>query len=321
MSVPASAHQLGMALLQLSASDSSATQWQLHSEIPLAGGRQTANIRLQTPVDCQLEVHSLGRVDGRALSQTYYRCTQSWLGQRLHVIGLDPQTPDALIQVNGLDRQTQFYSITRQQPYFTLRTGSKPAQVSQYLGLGLAHIASGLDHLLFICLLCFCCSGARLLWTVTGFTLAHAISLSSILIGGWKVAPAPVESLIAISIALLAAELLRRQRSANFKLSFTLRYPAIMAFGFGLLHGLGFATALREIGLPAQAQWQALLLFNVGIELGQLILIALLLSGLWLLGQIAAGRLKPLLNRLQAPLLYGIGVIGMLWAWQRMAMI
>lgn len=313
LALPAQAHQLGMALFQLSAEGDSGRRWVLHTELPLGGRRQAPAIGLQPPVPCTADSSSLGRMDDRLIRKTRYDCGQSWFGRTLRIVGLDPQTPDALVQVNLADGQQQFHSIKRQQGSFPLGTGARPPAVMRYFGLGLEHIAGGWDHLLFVALLYLCCAGRQLLLTVTGFTLAHALSLSSILLGGIRVAAPPVEALIALSIALLAAELLRQRAGAERTLA--LRYPVLMAFAFGLLHGLGFADALRQLGLPAQAEWQALLLFNLGIECGQLLLLGGLLAAAWVLRRL---RLGELTGRLQPALLYAIGSTGMFWAWQRL---
>lgn len=307
------AHQLGMALLQISASDASGKHWVVHTELPLGGRRQAPAIGLQTPTACTAESQSLGRMDDRLIRETRYDCEHSWWGTSLRLIGLDPQTPDALVQVNLADGSQQFHSIKRQQPAFSLHPGSKPPTVANYFVLGLEHIAGGFDHLLFVVLLCLCCTGRQLVLTVTGFTLAHAVSLGSILLGGLRVATTPVEALIALSIALLAAELVRHRAGAQA--SFALRYPVVMAFAFGLLHGLGFANALRQLGLPENAEWQALLLFNLGIESGQLILVAGLFAVAFLLRRV---RLNDLVTRVQPVALYSIGSVGMFWAWQRL---
>ncbi len=313
LTTPAHAHQLGMALFQLTAQDDSGTQWVLHTELPLGGRRQAPAIGLQPPTPCTADSDSLGRMDDRLVRETRYDCSQNWFGQNLRIVGLDPQTPDALVQINLIDGQQQFHSIKRQQPTFRLKEGARPPPVLSYFGLGLEHIAGGWDHLLFVVLLCLCCSGRLLVFTVTGFTLAHALSLTATLFGGVHLAASPVEALIALSIALLAAELLRQRGGA--RPSLTLRYPVAMAFAFGLLHGLGFAGALSQLGLPAQAEWQSLLLFNLGIECGQLLLIGGLLAVARLLKTLGLGAV---LRRLQPAALYAMGSTGMFWAWQRL---
>ncbi len=138
-----------------------------------------------------------------------------------------------------------------------------------YTILGFEHILAGLDHLLFVLgLLVISGTAKRILLTVTGFTLAHSISLFLSTFGWVNIPITPVEAVIALSIVFLAHEIARKQRN-----SWTYRAPAAVSFGFGLLHGLGFASALGEVGLVANDILLSLLFFNIGVELGQLVFI------------------------------------------------
>lgn len=139
-----------------------------------------------------------------------------------------------------------------------------------YLMLGFRHIWEGLDHLLFVAGLMLLARQARkILWAVTGFTVAHSITLSLASLGFVRLAVAPVEAMIALSILFLAAEIARDNPT-----SFSRRYPIVLSFVFGLLHGFGFASALGEIGLPRSELAAGLLFFNLGVELGQIVFIA-----------------------------------------------
>ena len=143
---------------------------------------------------------------------------------------------------------------------------------------GIEHILFGFDHLLFVlALILIVRSGRVLLWTITAFTIAHSITLSLATLGVVHVPGPPVEATIALSILLLACEIVRLQRG---QASLTAQWPWIVAFSFGLLHGFGFAGALTEIGLPQGDIPLALFVFNVGVEVGQLIFIAAVL-GRW----------------------------------------
>lgn len=138
-----------------------------------------------------------------------------------------------------------------------------------YLLLGIEHIIGGLDHLLFVLgLLVIARTPRRILLTVTGFTLAHSLTLSLSALGLVKIPIVPVEAAIALSILFLAHEISRQQKD-----SLTYRYPLLISFGFGLLHGLGFASALGEIGLVRNEVLVSLLFFNLGVEAGQLLFI------------------------------------------------
>ncbi len=141
-----------------------------------------------------------------------------------------------------------------------------------YFVLGVEHILLGIDHLLFVLgLLLLVGSPKRLIVTVTAFTVAHSITLAAATLGFVHVPQAPVEAVIALSVMFVAAEILR---AAQGRASLTARAPWLVAFVFGLLHGLGFAGALREVGLPQTDIPLALLFFNVGVEVGQLAFIA-----------------------------------------------
>ena len=155
-----------------------------------------------------------------------------------------------------------------------------------YLGLGVEHILFGVDHLIFVLALILLVKGwKRVLLTVTAFTVAHSITLGAATLGYLNVPGPPVEAAIALSIVLVAVEIVNVSRGQE---SLAARIPWLIAFAFGLLHGLGFAGALSEVGLPGHAIPVALLFFNIGVELGQLLFVAavmLLYSGwqrLWL---------------------------------------
>ena len=181
----------------------------------------------------------------------------------------------------------------------------------RYLALGVEHILLGIDHLLFVLGLLLIVRGPwPLIKTVTAFTLAHSLTLALATLGLVAVPSAPVEAAIALSIVFLAAEILRA-RQGRFGL--THRFPWLIAFGFGLLHGLGFAGALAEVGLPAGEIPLALLFFNLGVEVGQLLFVAAVLSV-----RSALRRLEiawpPCLEPLPA---YAIGTIACFWFLQR----
>ena len=182
-----------------------------------------------------------------------------------------------------------------------------------YLVLGVGHILGGIDHLLFVLgLLLLVRSGWMLVKTITAFTLAHSITLAGATLGWVQVPQAPTEAVIALSILFLASELARQREARRGIMN---GYPWLMSFLFGLLHGLGFAGALREVGLPEGDIPLALLSFNVGVEIGQLMFVGavlLVFTALrsWLV------RLAPWARALPA---YGIGTMAAYWWMQRMA--
>src|SRR5262249_10071309 len=145
-----------------------------------------------------------------------------------------------------------------------------------YLRLGVEHIWGGIDHLLFILALMILVKGTRrLIATVTAFTVAHSITLAGATLGFVHVPRQPIEAAIALSIVFVACEIVHAHEG---RLGWTERWPWIVAFTFGLLRGFGFAGALSEVGLPQTAIPVALLFFNVGVEIGQLLFIAVILS-------------------------------------------
>jgi hydrogenase/urease accessory protein HupE len=188
--------------------------------------------------------------------------------------------------------------------------------IRTYTLLGIGHILGGVDHLLFVLALLLLVRGiGRLVATVTAFTLAHSVTLAAATLGFVHVPPAPVEATIALSILFLASELARQR--ADGRADLTARFPWLVAFSFGLLHGFGFAGALSEVGVPQKAVPLALLFFNVGVEIGQLAFIAAVLAIGWSVRR-AAIRAPAWWPRAAA---YGIGSVAAFWVVQRTAAI
>lgn len=180
-----------------------------------------------------------------------------------------------------------------------------------YVVLGVEHILMGLDHLLFVlALLIIVRGGRRIVLTATAFTVAHSITLVVATLGWLSLPGAPVEAAIALSITFLAREIVMSWRG---QAGLTERLPWLVAFVFGLLHGLGFAGALAEIGLPANSIPVALLCFNIGVELGQLLFVAAMLGLAWIARAWLAGRRQTL--RWAAP--YAIGAVASFWMIER----
>ncbi len=187
--------------------------------------------------------------------------------------------------------------------------------VLDYLRLGIEHIFFGIDHLLFVLALILIVKGKRrLLKTITAFTLAHSITLAAATLGWVHIPSAPVEAVIALSIIFLAVELVHYYQG---KTVFSSKYPWVVAFIFGLLHGFGFAGALANVGLPPHDIPLTLFLFNVGVETGQLIFIVAVMLIIWLLHKIF--KSFPLWSRWIPP--YAIGCMAAFWFFQRLAVI
>jgi hypothetical protein len=252
------------------------------------------------------------RTTGDAAVQTWrFRALDPLPGQIVGIAGLENTMTDALVRVVFLDGTSWLRRLTPQEPSATippLQSGWSVAGL--YLKLGIEHILLGVDHLLFVLALLLITHGMWLLIkTVTAFTLAHSITLALATLGYVHVPSAPVEVLIALSIVFVAVEIVRLWQGHE---GLTARAPWVVAFSFGLLHGLGFAGALSEVGLPAEHIPVALLFFNLGVEIGQLLFIAAMLCFFALVRRIPIPW-----PRWAVP--YAIGSIAMFWVIERVA--
>jgi hypothetical protein len=198
-------------------------------------------------------------------------------GQTIEIEGLAQSVTDTLVRVTGSDGRAVNEVIHPAAPSLVLQmSGPKGVAVPAYLTLGVEHILTGLDHLAFVLgLLLLIGPSWRIVKAVSAFTVAHSITLALAALGVVHFPPALIEALVALSIVFVASELLPRPGQPP---TLTRRHPWLIAFIFGLLHGLAFASSLAQIGLPAKAAPLALLLFNVGVEIGQLMFIAAALA-------------------------------------------
>ena len=239
-------------------------------------------------------------------------------GKRIEFPGLQLTITDVLVRAKTLDGQEPTILVHPSQPWFEL--GAAPSKIyvaGAYLRLGIEHILGGIDHLLFILALMILVKGTRrLVATVTAFTVAHSITLAGATLGIVRVPQQPVEACIALSIVFVACEIVHARQGWQ---GWTERWPWIVAFTFGLLHGFGFAGALNAVGLPQTAIPVALLFFNVGVEIGQLLFIVAILSIMalarWLIRRTAIP--KPAWVWRVAP--YSIGGVAAFWMIQRIA--
>ena len=225
---------------------------------------------------------------------------------------------DVLARLVRLDGTVQLERILPVSPTFVGKPSPGRLEVvSTYTILGIEHILSGFDHLLFVLALVLLVQGTRrLLVTVTAFTAAHSLTLAGATLGWVQVPGPPVEASIALSIVFVASEIVHTRQG---RYSVTQRYPWVVAFTFGLLHGFGFAGALAEVGLPQSSIPIALLFFNVGVEIGQLLFVGAVL------GVIAVGRRVQQRLRLRQPAWfwriapYAIGALASFWLVERVA--
>jgi len=269
----ARAHEVRPAILQ--ATEIAPTQFQVVWKQPVLDDRRLP-IEPVLPDGCEPVGPRAGELASGALIERWQvRC--SLRAGTLAVDGLSRTLTDALVQIHYLqgDSRTELLRPSNAQ----LDLGDRAPAVAAYFGLGVEHLLLGIDHLLFLVgLVLFIHSPWTLVKTITAFTLAHSITLALAVLGHVTLAPGPVEVVIALSILFLARELMlpETERSGLMRAS-----PWIMAFAFGLLHGFGFAGALTEFGLPREQIGLALLLFNLGIEAGQLVVVAGLLGAAW----------------------------------------
>jgi hydrogenase/urease accessory protein HupE len=253
--------------------------------------------------------------EGCTAGPTVVRCGSHGLKGALAVDGVGKRYSAAIVRIYWLDGGSHVYTITKAQPTAQLygsaddRRG-KGEIARAYTILGIEHILSGYDHLLFVAGLLFLVGfRRRLIGTITAFTLAHSITLACSVFGLITLRSPPVEASIALSIVLVATEALRERDTLARRL------PALVSFLFGLVHGLGFAGALKDIGLPQSHLPLALLTFNVGVEIGQLLTV---------LAAFALVRLpisRRWLGPARRPALYGIGVLAAYWSWSRIVAI
>ena len=203
----------------------------------------------------------------------------------------------------------------------TLSLVTSPSAVAkQYTVAGIEHILIGTDHLLFVlCLMMIAGGFKRLVLTVTGFTVAHSITLSLATLDIFRLPAELVELLIALSILLLAVEIVKH-RAGGAKDSFTWRYPVSVSAVFGLLHGFGFAVVLQELGLPSAMKVQALLFFNIGVELGQLMFILMVSIAVLIIRRWIATQASQQ-DRLTQVVIYSIGVCSAYWVFERSAVL
>jgi hydrogenase/urease accessory protein HupE len=233
-------------------------------------------------------------------------------GQTLAIEGIAGGVTDVIVRVERADGTSQVEHLLPQRPQFTIKGATGTAQVAwSYLVLGVEHILGGVDHLLFVlALLLIVRGGRRIVATITAFTLAHSLTLAAATLGWVHVPGPPVEAMIALSIVFVAAEVVHGMRGRQ---GLTARAPWVVAFSFGLLHGFGFAGALAEVGLPQTAIPVALLMFNVGVEVGQLVFVACMLGARTVLARLPT-TLPEWSLRLPA---YAIGTVAMYWVIER----
>jgi hypothetical protein len=247
--------------------------------------------------------------------QNLLRCGEAGLKGTLSIEGVGERYSAALVKILWRSGETSVYTLTASQPSVTLFGSATDQRGALEIGrtyavLGVHHILSGVDHLLFVASLLFLVGfRRRLIGTITAFTVAHSLTLACSVFGWVTLRSAPVEATIAMSIVLVASEALSRRETL------ARRIPALVSFLFGLVHGLGFAGALKDVGLPHAHLPLALLSFNIGVELGQLLMVGLVF------GLVKLPWSQRLLGPARRPALYAVGAVAAYWSWLRIAAI
>jgi hydrogenase/urease accessory protein HupE len=254
------------------------------------------------------------------IEQWTLRCQGALAGETILVEGLSTTMTDVLVRFEHLDGVIQATRLSPATPSLVVEAAPSPFQVSvTYLHLGIEHILLGVDHLLFVLALIVLVKGwRRLVGTISAFTVAHSITLAAATLGFVSVPTAPVEAVIALSIAFVACEIIHRRQGRS---GLTERWPWMISFTFGLLHGFGFASALNQVGLPQNAIPIALLFFNVGVEIGQLLFIASVMSlirGIAITSKkLGVGSKPSFANAWEFTTAYAIGSVAIFWLIER----
>lgn len=313
------AHALDPAYLDLKVLPDAS--WKVYFRVPDVQGHPM-DLNLDFGSNCVSDPPPAPLFDGRGWSATWrIQCKNGLSGTLLKMSGLENTKTDALVRCELAPDLTATWRLIPAAPSFVVpqRPGAEQVFLS-YFGLGVEHILLGWDHLLFVFALFILISNRRrLVATITAFTLAHSVTLGLVALEFLHVPGAPVEAIIALSIIFLAAEIVYQTRGRRH---LTGRAPWLIAFGFGLVHGLGFGGALKDIGLPDHEVASALLAFNIGVEAGQLAFVAFLAGvaraartfSVEVLVNSSTGKQKGLVL-----LAYGIGGPSAFWFLERIA--
>ncbi len=303
------AHEIRPAYLGITQIDS--VTFKATWKIP-AVGNMIPKVSPEFPDSWEIEVLDARMINASLRRQFLISTPEDIRGETIVIEGQPSTLIDVLVNVDLLSGEQYSKILTPAKPFYTIpATTSAFETIKTYLILGVDHILLGVDHLLFVLALIFVTKGKwKIIKTVTAFTIAHSITLSLAALELVQIPIAPVEAFIALSIVFLAKEIIQHGQGEE---TLTYKYPWIVAFSFGLLHGFGFASALSETGLPQNAIPLALAFFNVGVEVGQLIFIGFILILQWSLGKIKVEvpqKLKPV------PV-YLIGGIASYWLIER----
>jgi len=312
---PLRADEFSPALLELTENESG---WvEVTWKVPAKADRALA-IRPVLPEFMEPVGSGSGRkVPGAWVETTTFRTGgESLSGATLRIDGLAGVPTDVMVRVKLADGGEHAAILRGAKDSFTVPPeATKWVVAKSYTAMGTVHILEGVDHLLFLlALLLIVTRFRKLLWTITAFTIAHSITLALATLGLVNFPSAPTEAVISLSILFLAVEVLRLRAGET---PITAKYPWIVAFSFGLFHGLGFAGALSEIGVPQNEVPLALLMFNVGVEAGQILFVTVV-AGLLAMVRALHGRLNLPSPEWSGKLMpYAIGITAAYWTIER----
>lgn len=319
---PLLAHTFAPSLLEVHEESDGVTVHFKQPQVRVAG----SELRPLMPKSCQPTGDSETFAEGTGIvTQRRVSCSEL-VGQVISVEGIADSRADVLLRLELADGRSFHRVLTADRPTFEVPEEETAFDIGRLYGqLGVEHILSGFDHLLFVFGLVLLISSRRLLvWTVTAFTAGHSVTLALASLGVVSLPPGPTEVAIALSIFVLAVELTRRRTPshpaspATSTAASAWRSPPAIAALFGLLHGLGFAGALTEIGLPEREIPSALLSFNIGIELGQLAFVAAVLIAAVPARRLLENARQPQLrNALALAPAYLIGTLSTFWVLER----
>jgi hydrogenase/urease accessory protein HupE len=304
------AHEVRPAFLQIREIEPST--YDVLWKTPAQGDLRLA-LNVVLPRDCQSSgVPRMTLVNAAVIEHWRSTCEGGIAGKQIVFENLATTLTDVIVSFEPIAGSSRTLRVNGAAPSVVVPARQAWIEVAgTYFRLGVEHILFGFDHLLFVlCLLMLVDRRKRLLAAITAFTIAHSITLAGTTFGWLRLPSAPVEACIALSIALLAAEIVKMRSG---RISTTQRWPWIAAFGFGLLHGFGFASALHDIGLPEAGVPLALLFFNLGVEAGQILFVAVVLASMFLWRRCAP---RPPVWAWRAPP-YIAGVAASLWFIER----
>jgi len=308
LAATAAAHEIRPAYLQID--QTGPTRYSVLWRTPLMSGmRLPVVLRFADGVRNVTEPAERDLPDS-VVERRVVEATDGLAGKRIEFVGLQATITDVLVRVKLANGTVSTTIVRPSAPWFDVEAAAGRLEVARtFVAQGIEHILFGYDHLLFVlALMLIARSWRALLLTVTSFTAAHSITLTLATLGFVHVPGPPVEAAIALSILLLAGEIIRIRRGQQ---SLTAQRPWLVAFAFGLLHGLGFASALADLSLPAGDIPLALLFFNVGVEIGQLLFIAVVIS---IVAFARALRLPRLVGQYAfSTATYAIGIMASVW--------